>query len=99
MAEVRHLPGAGTRQGDPLSPAIFALVSSLVVYPLLERVSGVEVMMYTDDLLILFPYTYIAGVVQSVMGILQEFGDFFGIATQPKKKQPPSSGTWSQGHG
>ena len=49
VAGVQHVLGAETRQGDPLSPAIFALVSSVIMCPLLARLPNVEIMMYVDD--------------------------------------------------
>ena len=52
---VQHVPGVGTWQGNPLSPAILALVSSVVIYPLTARLLGVGIMMYAADLIIVFP--------------------------------------------
>ena len=56
VAHVRHRPGSETRQCDLLFPAIFSLVSSLVVYALLAWVPGVELMMYANNLIIFFPF-------------------------------------------
>ena len=49
---VHHHPRAGTCQGDPLSPALFSLVASFVIFPLQDLDPGLTVMMYADDLII-----------------------------------------------
>ena len=49
---VYHHPRAGTRQGDPLLPALFSLLASFVIFPLQDLDPGLTVMMYADDLII-----------------------------------------------
>ena len=48
-------PGSGVRQGDPLSPALFALVCSALV-PMLQEVSpSIRILFCADDLLLYIP--------------------------------------------
>ena len=85
VAGVQHVLGAGTRQGDPLSPAIFALVSSVVIYPLTTNLRGVEIMMYADDLIIFFPFAYKPGILHTAKQVMHEFGEFSGLRLNIKK--------------
>ena len=48
VPRVYHHPRAGTRQGDPLSPALFSLVASFVIFPLQDLGPGLTIMMYAD---------------------------------------------------
>ena len=50
---VYHHPRAGTRLGDPLSPMLFSLVVSFVIFPRQDLDPGLTVMMYADELIIL----------------------------------------------
>ena len=49
---VYHHPRPGTRQGDPLFPALFSLVASFVIFPLQDLDPGLTVMLYADDFII-----------------------------------------------
>ena len=53
--DIRHHPEAGTGQGDPLLPALFSLVSPIVIYPIKHACPSAIVLMYADDLIVFFP--------------------------------------------
>ena len=75
----KHEPQPGTRHGDPISPAYFSLVSSLVVDPVVSQVPGAVVMMYADDLVIFFPFEYL---------VLRKFILTYGIYLPILSKSP-----------
>ena len=55
MPNVPLYPGSGIQQGDPLSPAIFVIVCS-VLGPLLQKASpDVYVLFYADHLVLYIP--------------------------------------------
>ena len=50
-------PGPGIRQGDPVSLAIFALLTVFLVYQMGQDCLEVELLLHADDLLISFQGT------------------------------------------
>ena len=85
VAGVQHVPGEGTRQGGTLLPAMFALVSSVIIYPLLARLPRLEIMMYAGDLIIFVLFAYKPQILHTVSRIMYEFGDFSSLQLNIKK--------------
>ena len=55
VPEVPLYPGPAIKQGDPLSPAIFVMVCSILI-PTPQKISpDIHVLFYADDLLIYIP--------------------------------------------
>ena len=76
---VYHYPRAGTRQGDPLSPALFSLVASFVIFPLQDLGPALTVMMYADDLIIFFDGRANPQLLKRVWEVVSRFGQFSGL--------------------
>ena len=82
---VYHHPRAGTRQGDPLSPALFSLVASFVIFPLQDLGPVLTVMMYADDLIIFFDGRANPQLLKRVWEVVSQFGQFSGLKVNLNK--------------
>ena len=82
---VYHYPRAGTRQGDPLSPAMFSLVASFVIFPLQDLGPALTVMMYADDLIIFFDGRANPQLLKRVWEVVSRFGQFSGLKVNLNK--------------
>ena len=82
---VYHHPRAGTRQGDPLSPALFSLVASFVIFPLQDLGSVLTVMMYADDLIIFFDGRANPQLLTRVWEVVSRFGQLSGLKVNLNK--------------
>ena len=73
-----HHPRTGTRQGDSLSPALFSLVASFVIFPLQDLDPGLPVMMYADDLIIFLDGQANPPLLGKIWTVVSCFGQFSG---------------------
>ena len=70
---------AGTRQGDPLSPSLFSLVASFVIFPLQDLDPGLTVMLYADDLIIFLDGWANPQLLGRIWKVVSCFGHFSGL--------------------
>ena len=82
---VYHHPRAGTRQGGPLSPALFSLVASFVIFALQELDPGLTIMMYADDLIIFLDGQANPQLLEKVWKVVSCFGQFSGLRVNLNK--------------
>ena len=85
VPSVYHHPRAGTRQGDPLSPALFSLVASFVISPLQDLGPGLTIMMYSDDLIIFLDGQANPQLLRRVWEVVSRFGQFSGLKVNLSK--------------
>ena len=71
-------PRSGVRQGDPLSPALFSALTLALVYDVARLHADVEVLLYADDMLLLFLGSgrRTVGNVEAVLYVISIFGHF-----------------------
>ena len=91
-------PTSGIRQGCALSPALFAMLVSPTVQKILRAIPNVTVLLYADDLLIIF-----TGSPQSCAldvglcsDILQDFTFHVSLEVNPDKSAFVLKGEWSE---
>ena len=92
---VSMTPQSGIRQGDPLSPPIFAVLTVFLSYHFKDQCPGAVLMLYADDLLIWIPGgdAAVERQAQSSMRVLQEFGAFSGLKVNMGKSFSSSEAT------
>ena len=90
--------GAGVRQGDPLSPALFCLFTAPAIFELKKSFPGLKVLMYADDLLIYIPAppaTCVAAM-NSAFKSLHHFSLFSGLKVNLGKSALFINGPWNK---
>ena len=87
VADVVLRPSLGPRQGDPLSPALFALLTTIVVYNLRQLNVNLQVLLYADDVLLHVPGTQstVAGTMEVIMWRFLVCGRFSGLRVNVSK--------------
>ena len=93
---VYHHPRAGTRQGDPLSSALFSLVASFVIFPLHDLDPGPTVMMYADDLIIFLDGQANARLLGKIWTVVSRFGHCAGLKVNLNKTAAIVRNSWGQ---
>ena len=81
VPEVPLHSGSGIKQGDPLSPAIFVMVCSVLI-PTLQKISpDIHVLLYADDLLIyvLLPPAQVIPLLAKVFDVIKFYGYNVGL--------------------
>ena len=74
-------PRSGVRQGDPLSLALFSALTLGLVYDGSRLHADVEILLYADDILLLFRGSgrRAVGNVEAVLYVLGIFGHYSGL--------------------
>ena len=57
VADVELRPLSGVRYGDPFSPPLFAMLTTILIYDLCQLRMDLQVFFYADDVLLCIPGT------------------------------------------
>ena len=85
VLDLYHHPGVGTREGDPLFPALFSLLTSMVILPLRALSPKPTIMMYEDDLIIFIEREADSYLLKSIWNVTQHFGHFSDLKMNLKR--------------
>ena len=80
LSEQELTPKSGIKQGDVLSPALFSLLTAVLVEKLRAQDPGLRAFLYADDTLIWVPGTpaEVEPKVRELLGLLVEYGEVSG---------------------
>jgi hypothetical protein len=83
VQEVEYVPGAGIRQGDAFSPALFTVVMSVLALLLEKDCVGCQQLHFADDVLVKLPQTGAAG--SKLRGVMELWSRWSGLKLNEKK--------------
>ena len=87
VPDVQLRPSSGLRQGDPLLPALFAVLTTILVYDLCQLRMDLQMFSYADDFLLYIPGTRseVAGAMEVIMWRFLVYGNFSGLGVNVSK--------------
>ena len=85
VPRVYHHPRARTRQRDPLSPALFSLVASFVIFPLQDLDPGLTFILYADDLIFFLDGQANPQLLGRIWKVVSCFGQLSGLKVNLNK--------------
>ena len=87
---------SGVRQGCPLPPTIFAMLISPMVTKLQTLFVDVNVLLYVDDLIIIFGSPQkTASLLHECWAVMEQFQHITGLNVNPKKSAILTLGIWT----
>ena len=87
QASCQCYSSSGIRQGDPLSPALFSLLTTFLVYDMQRLRIKLFILLYADDIILGFTGKGAGAIfdAKTAMYALSIFGYFSGLKVNPAK--------------